>query len=137
MQDNTVKTQRGIIKVCTNTRYLSTDLVFEQTELDDNYNLVKGLDICTIDLKSLDALIRELTFAKEILKKEEERKKQLLEHTDFSKLYSKFEDMYNPYPIQMSRSSAFGHALDDGLITQDIYDLACEYYGKLWNYVGD
>ena len=56
---------------------------------------------------------------------------------DFQKLYHEFEDKYNPYPVQMSRCDAFGHAYRDGLITKEIYDQARDFYGSLWNYVGD
>lgn len=56
---------------------------------------------------------------------------------DWSGLYDEFEQKYNPYPVQMSRSSAFGCALEDGLITEEDYREAHEYFGSLWNYVGD
>lgn len=55
----------------------------------------------------------------------------------WNELYNKFEGMYNPYPVQMSRSEAFGKAMDDGLITSDEYKEAREFYGSLWNYTGD
>lgn len=56
---------------------------------------------------------------------------------EWSKLYNKFEGMYNPYPVQMSRAEAFGKALKDGLITDEEYHEAREFYGTLWNYTGD
>lgn len=56
---------------------------------------------------------------------------------DYRKMYQEFEKKYNKYPVQMSRSDAFLHALNDGLITKEIYDGARVYYGTLWNYVGD
>ena len=56
---------------------------------------------------------------------------------DFRTLYNMFEDMYNPYPVQMGRYEAFGKALRDGHITQELYNEARDYYGNLWNYVGD
>ena len=55
----------------------------------------------------------------------------------FSEMYSYFEDKYNPYPVPMSRASAFQHALDDGLIDKDMYIAARKFYGNLWFYVGD
>lgn len=60
-----------------------------------------------------------------------------IEQKDFSKLYNMFESMYNPYPVQMGRYEAFGKALRDGFITQELYDEAQAYYGNLWHYVGD
>ena len=56
---------------------------------------------------------------------------------EWSKLYNKFEGMYNPYPVQMSRAEAFGKAMGDGLITDEEYNEACEFYGNLWYYTGD
>ena len=52
-------------------------------------------------------------------------------------MYAEFERKYNKYPVQMSRSKAFLCALNDGLIDKQTYEQAREYYGKLWNYVGD
>ena len=45
--------------------------------------------------------------------------------------------MYNPYPVQMSRAEAFGKARDDGLITDEEYKEAHEFYSDLWYYTGD
>lgn len=56
---------------------------------------------------------------------------------EWNELYNKFEGMYNPYPVQMSLAKAFGKARDDGLITDDEYKGAREFYGNLWNYTGD
>ena len=56
---------------------------------------------------------------------------------EWSELYKKFEGMYNPYPVQMSRAEAFGKAMDDGLITEEEYKEARDFYGDLWYYTGD
>ena len=56
---------------------------------------------------------------------------------NFNEMYNEFETKYNPYPVQMSRAEAFGHALKDGLITEEVYHEARKYYGSLWFYVGD
>lgn len=56
---------------------------------------------------------------------------------DFNEMYWKFESKYNPYPVQMARADAFQHALNEGLIDEDTYRMAREYFGKLWFYVGD
>ena len=56
---------------------------------------------------------------------------------EWNELYNKFEGMYNPYPVQMSRAEAFGKARNDGLITDEEYAEAQEFYGRLWNYTGD
>ena len=56
---------------------------------------------------------------------------------EWNELYNKFEGMYNPYPVQMSRAEAFRKARNDGLITDEEYSEAQEIYGRLWNYTGD
>ena len=57
--------------------------------------------------------------------------------TNWNELYMKFERKYNPYPVQMSRAKAFGNALNDGLITEEEYKEAHNYFGDLWYYTGD
>ena len=59
------------------------------------------------------------------------------ETKDWNELYLKFEKIYNHYPVQMARYSAFGKALNDGLINEEDYNEAQKYYGNLWTYVGD
>ncbi len=56
---------------------------------------------------------------------------------NFNEMYWEFERKYNKYPVQMSRSEAFTRALNDGLIDEDTWRMAKEYFGSLWNYVGD
>lgn len=56
---------------------------------------------------------------------------------DYEKMYWEFEEKYNHYPVQMARYEAFRHAVKDGLITEEDYDNARQYFGKLWNYTGD
>lgn len=48
------------------------------------------------------------------------------------KLESKYSD--GGY---VSRATLFNRAMWDGTITERTRDLAQEYYGSLWNYVGD
>ena len=56
---------------------------------------------------------------------------------NWDELYEKFERMYNPYPVQMSRAEAFRKAKNDGLITDEEYNEARKFYGNLWFYTGD
>ena len=56
---------------------------------------------------------------------------------NWDELYEKFERMYNPYPVQMSRAEAFGKARIYGLITSEEYHEARKFYGNLWNYTCD
>ena len=55
---------------------------------------------------------------------------------DISKLYQKLEDEY-PDGGYVSRATIFNRALSEGKIPEKIWNRAREYYGSLWNYVGD
>ena len=55
---------------------------------------------------------------------------------DISKLYQKLEDEYSDGGY-VSRATIFNRALSDSKITEEVRDRAREYYGRLWNYVGD
>lgn len=93
--------------------------------------------LCTADEQCLKRLITNLQIAQNQLATRKERLKKIMETTNFTDIYSKMDEKYNPYPVQMSRASAFRYALRDGLIDQDTYIAARRYYGKLWDYVGD
>ena len=56
---------------------------------------------------------------------------------EWDELYNKFESMYNPYPVEMTRAEAFSKAMNDGLITSEDYREVRKVYGSLWNYTGD
>ena len=56
---------------------------------------------------------------------------------DFRAMYKDFEHRYNPYPVDMPYYDAFGCALRDGLIDEETYKKAKDYYGSLWDYRGD
>ena len=47
------------------------------------------------------------------------------------------EDMYPVEANYGSRCSLWSEGLRDDIISKTLYDKAKEYYGKLWNYVGD
>lgn len=64
-------------------------------------------------------------------------KRKLDPTKDYNKMRWEFEEKYNPYPVDMAPYAAFGHALKDDLIDEDTYYEAEEYFGKLWDYVGD
>jgi len=63
--------------------------------------------------------------------------KEAVKNKNFPEMYRLFERKYNTYPVQMARSEAFGNALNEGYITDELYHEARKYYGNLWNYVGD
>ena len=51
-------------------------------------------------------------------------------------LYNKLVDEYEDGGY-VSRAAIFNRAMWDGKISEKTRDLAQEYYGSLWNYVGD
>lgn len=53
-------------------------------------------------------------------------------HELYKKLVAEYED--GDYA---SRATIFNRAMWDGKINERTRDLAQEYYGSLWNYVGD
>lgn len=93
--------------------------------------------LCTLTEKQLNELIRALNRRKEAIDKWKEKYNRIIETTNFSKIYDDMDAKYNKYPVMMSRSTAFTHALNDGIIDRDTYNAAYKYYGNLWNYVGD
>lgn len=57
-------------------------------------------------------------------------------NSEIGELYNKLECEYSEGGY-VSRAFIFMRALNDGKITIDIVKQAKEYYGSLWNYVGD
>lgn len=74
---------------------------------------------------------------KEEKEKEIEEVKQAIKEKDWSTVYNKAEGWYNKYPVQMSRSEVFTNLEKDEYITQEERTEAYNYFGSLWNYVGD
>ena len=95
------------------------------------------LNLCWMNEEQVGKLIKALLDSKRRLFEYRQKMDEIMSNTNFTKLYSEFENRYNKYPVQMSRCEAFGRALNDGLIDRDIYDAAQKYYKNLWNYVGD
>ena len=95
------------------------------------------LNILFMSKAEAERIIKLMEDAIKDMDEHEEKMKNVIDKTNFSELYNKFERMYNKYPVQMARYEAFGHALRDGLIDKDTYEAAAIYYGNLWNYVGD
>lgn len=59
-----------------------------------------------------------------------------MSNNEIRELCNKLESEY-PDGGYVSRASVFNRALQDGKITEEIRDAARDYYGTLWNYVGD
>lgn len=55
---------------------------------------------------------------------------------NINKLYNELERRYEDGGY-VSRATIFNRALNEGLIDEQTRNQAREYYGKLWNYVGD
>lgn len=82
----------------------------------------------------------------ERLRKEAEAKKEAawkrkvkkaIEQKNYRTLEDLFDAKYAGGPWHPSPASVFGDACRDGVITDDFYHMAAEYFGKLWNYSGD
>lgn len=56
--------------------------------------------------------------------------------SEIRELARKLESKYSDGDY-VSRATLFNRAMLDGTITERTRDLAQEYYGSLWNYVGD
>ena len=123
------------------TEYKTIKVVTEKERvclrIEDKDSVFGELNLCWFTAGETRKLIGYLQDSVKKLEGYEARINELINTTYFDKLYGEFEDKYNPYPVQMSRESAFGHALRDGLITEDLYDAARRYYKRLWDYVGD
>lgn len=74
---------------------------------------------------------------KEEKEKEKEEVKQAIKEKDWTTVYIKAEGWYNPYPVEMGRYEVFRHLRQDGYVTDEEVNEARDYYGSLWNYVGD
>ena len=57
-------------------------------------------------------------------------------NNEIRELYKKLEAEYSDGGY-VSRATIFNRAMWDGKITERVRDQAQEYYGSLWNYVGD
>jgi hypothetical protein len=59
---------------------------------------------------------------------------------DMEKIRQKTEELKLAYPVEGtygSKCSLWTKALNDSLVSGDLYKAAQNYYGTLWNYVGD
>ena len=59
-----------------------------------------------------------------------------MDNININELYNKLEGEYEDGGY-VSRATIFNRAMQEGKITEAVRDRAREYYGSLWNYVGD
>lgn len=57
-------------------------------------------------------------------------------NNEIRELCNKLEHEY-PDGDYVSRATIFNRALAEGKITEDVWTQARDYYGSLWNYIGD
>ena len=70
-------------------------------------------------------------------KDRKEKVKEAIKNKKWDDIYKLTERWYNHYPVQMSRSEVFTNLEKDEYITQEERTEAYNYFGSLWNYVGD
>lgn len=78
---------------------------------------------------------KEVLEEREKIKKEEVKK--AIKKKDWTTVYNKAEGWYNKYPVQMGRYEVFRYLKEDGYVTDEEVSEARDYFGNLWDYVGD
>lgn len=66
----------------------------------------------------------------------DERMVTIMTDKEIRELCNKLEDSYSDGGY-VSIATLFNRALNEGKISVEVRDKAREYYGRLWNYVGD
>lgn len=74
---------------------------------------------------------------KEEVEKKKEKVRKAIKEKQWDDVYRWTERWYNHYPVQMSRAEVFSNLKEEGYITQEERTEAYNYFGSLWNYVGD
>lgn len=104
-------------------------------------NTIKEQDKEYKELKEIVKNYRTLEKVNELAEKEKQEKieiaKEAIKNKRWDMVYNLTERWYNHYPVQMSRSEVFTNLEKDGYITQEERTEAYNYFGSLWNYVGD
>lgn len=119
-----------------------------QKVIEDQDNIIDLLNNTIIEqdkkYKELEEIVknyRTLEKVKELAEKEKQEKiekaKEAIKNKKWDDVYRLTERWYNHYPVQMSRSEVFTNLEKDGYITQEERTEAHNYFGSLWNYVGD
>lgn len=67
----------------------------------------------------------------------QEKAEKAIQNKDFYEMERLFDQKYAGGPWHPSPASVFENARNDKIITDELYDEAMQYFGKLWNYSGD
>lgn len=105
--------------------------------INDLTNKIKEKDeeINTYKTKFSEIARKELE--EKAAEERKEKAKEAIKNKKWDEVYKLTERWYNHYPVQMSRSEVFTNLEKDGYITQEERTEAYNYFGSLWNYVGD
>lgn len=108
--------------------------------LEENEKLRKENESLIEEIGTYEAKFSEIA-RKEIEEREKQKKiekaKEAIKNKKWDEVYKLTERWYNHYPVEMSRSEVFTNLEKDGYITQEERTEAYNYFGSLWNYVGD
>ena len=114
--------------------------VLGKKAMDDQDEVVKaqGLKIQELEDELKKYILKEVKEKEE--QDEKEKVKEIIDsgkRNKWDEVYRLTEHWYNHTPCQMSRSEVFTNLEKDGYITQEERTEAYNYFGSLWNYVGD
>lgn len=118
-----------------------TEIEAETVELlEENEKLRKENKSLIEEINTYETKFSEIA-RKEIEEREKQEKiekaKKAIKNKKWDDVYRLTEGWYNHYPVDMSRSEVFTNLEKDGYITQEEHTEAYNYFGSLWNYVGD
>ena len=106
----------------------------------ENEELKKENESLIEEINTYETKFSEIA-RKELEEKEKQEKiekaKEAIKNKKWDEVYKLTERWYNHYPVDMSRSEVFTNLEKDGYITQEERTEAYNYFGSLWNYVGD
>lgn len=134
----TVDTAKEIIDDQSHTIDLLSNTIKEQNntikEQNKKYKELKEIVKNYLALEKVNELAEEVEKEKQ---EKIEKVKEAIKNKKWDEVYHLTERWYNHYPVQMSRSEVFTNLETDGYITQEERTEAYNYFGSLWNYVGD
>lgn len=110
-------------------------------ELKKKYKEVEELHQTEVNyIVELEKKIEEYEKKEKEEQEKQKKKEKVMEaivNNKWDEVYRLTEGWYNHYPVQMGRYEVFRYLLQDGYITEEDEKEARDYFGSLWNYVGD